>query len=74
MNISQEERERAIFRSRRKYQTDRQSDIATAEDRGEKRKAFAIARNMVADGESIEKIIRYTGLSHAEVETLHSAH
>lgn len=34
MSISQNERERAIFRSRRKFQTDLQSDLATAEDRG----------------------------------------
>ena len=34
MSISQDERERAIFRSRRKFQTDLQSDLATAEDRG----------------------------------------
>lgn len=34
MSISQNERERAIYRSRRKYQTDLQSDFATAEDRG----------------------------------------
>ena len=33
MSISQDERERAIFRSRRKFQTDLQSDLATAEDR-----------------------------------------
>ena len=37
MSISQDERERAIFRSRRKFQTDLQSDLATAEDRGERR-------------------------------------
>lgn len=34
MSISQNERERAIFRSRKKFQTDLQSDLATAEDRG----------------------------------------
>ncbi len=34
MSISQDERERAVFRSRRMYQTDLQSDLATAEDRG----------------------------------------
>ena len=34
MNISQDERERAIFRSRKKFQMDHASDIATAEDRG----------------------------------------
>ncbi|MDE6994270.1 MAG: Rpn family recombination-promoting nuclease/putative transposase [Lachnospiraceae bacterium] len=37
MNISQDERERAVFRSRRMFQTDMQSDLATAEDRGERR-------------------------------------
>jgi predicted transposase/invertase (TIGR01784 family) len=34
MGISQDERERAVFRSRRMYQTDMASDFATAEDRG----------------------------------------
>ena len=34
MSISKDERERAVFRSRRMYQTDRASDLATAEDRG----------------------------------------
>ena len=34
MGISKDERERAVFRSRRMYQTDLQSDLATAEDRG----------------------------------------
>ena len=34
MSISQNEQERAIFRSRRKFQTDLQSDLATAEDNG----------------------------------------
>ena len=37
MSISKDERERAVFRSRRMYQTDRASDLATAEDRGERR-------------------------------------
>lgn len=36
MSISQDERERAVFRSRRMFQTDMQSDLATAEDRGER--------------------------------------
>ena len=34
MNISQDERERAIFRSRKKFSMDIASDLATAEDRG----------------------------------------
>jgi predicted transposase/invertase (TIGR01784 family) len=67
-------------------QTDMQSNIATAEDRGrqeglqigaqkglqegEQRKAFAMARNMMAAGEPVEKIARYTGLTREEVENL----
>lgn len=31
---NEDEQERAVFRSRRMYQTDPQSDLATAEDRG----------------------------------------
>ena len=70
MNISQDENERAIFLRRKKAQMDYASDIATAEDRGEKRKAFAIAREMLLDGEPVEKIMRYTGLTREEVEDL----
>ena len=68
--VSQDEKERAVFRSRRMFQTDMASDMATAEDRGEKRGRLAIARNMKGDGESVDKIIRYTGLTHEEVEGL----
>ena len=110
MSISQDERKRAVFRSRRMYQTDLQSDLATAEDRGERRGRIAgrqeglregrqeglregrqeglregrqeglreglqtgrleIARSMIADGEPVEKIMRYTGLTQAEINTL----
>ena len=70
MSISQDEREQAVFRSRRMYQTDMDSNMATAEDRGEKRGRLTIARNMIKDGESVEKIIRYTSLTHEEVENL----
>ena len=82
MSISQDERERAVFRSRRMYQTDLQSDLATAEDRGERRgrsigrqegkqeQRLEIARSMIADGEPVEKIMRYTGLTLAEIDRL----
>ena len=70
MSISQDERERAVFRSRRMYQTDRESDLATAEDRGRNRRNLEIARNMLADNETISKIIKYTGLTEAEVNRL----
>ena len=74
LSISQDERERAVFRSRRMYQTDLQSDLATAEDRGRvaerTERNIEIARNMILDGDSIEKIIRYTGLSGDEIASL----
>ncbi len=76
MNISQDERERAIFRSRRKFQTDLQSDLATAEDRGrregrvegERTKALAIARNLLSLGMPHEQIAAATGMTIEDVE------
>ena len=41
--------------------------------RWEARKAIEIARNMMANGESIEKITMYTGLTHEEVESLRNS-
>ena len=73
MSVSKDEHERAIFRSRRMHQSDLESNIATAEERGEKRKALAIAQNMMADGDPIDKIIRNTGLSYEEVENLRNS-
>ena len=78
MSISQDERERAKLRSRKMFETDLASDMATAEYRGEQRGrqegrqegALAIARNMMADKEPVEKITRYTGLTREEVENL----
>ena len=70
MNISQDERERAVFRSRRMYQTDLQSDMATAEYRGETRRALAIARNLLAMNMPFDQVVTATGLTHEEVENL----
>ena len=82
MSISQNERERAIFRSRRKFQTDLQSDLATAEDNGERRgleqglkqglkqRSIEIARNLLGINLPLEQITRATGLTVAEVEAL----
>ena len=50
MSISQNEQERAIFRSRRKFQTDYDSDMATSKDNGKKEMAFEIARNAIQMG------------------------
>ena len=70
MSISQNERERAIFRSRRKFQTDLQSDLATAEDRGRVERSFEIARNLLKISLPLEQISISTGLTREEVENL----
>ena len=70
MSISQDERERAIFRSRRKFQTDLQSDLATAEDRGRRDSKIEIARNALQMGMAVDDIVKLTGLAHDEIERL----
>ena len=72
MEISQDEHQRAKYRSRRMFETDQASNILVAEERGERRgeqqKAFDVARIMKSDGDSIDKIVRTTGLTRKEVE------
>ena len=86
MSISQDERERAVFRSRRMYQTDLESNLATAEDRGrhigrnegineginigERNRNIAIAKKMLAIGEPIDKIMLVTDLTRHDIESL----
>lgn len=82
MSISQDERERAVYRSRRMYQTDMQSNIATAEDRGRKagrlegkqegilEGKIEIARNLLGLKLPINQIIQATGLTHDEIMSL----
>jgi predicted transposase/invertase (TIGR01784 family) len=66
MGISQDERERAVFRSRRMFQTDKESDIATAEDRVK----LAIARNLLGMNMPLDQIVTATGLTREELEKL----
>lgn len=74
MSISQDERERAVFRSRRMYQTDLQSNLATAEDNGRiagrAERSIEIARKMLSVGEPIDRIILFTDLTQQEIEQL----
>lgn len=70
MSISQDERERAVFRSRRMYQTDIESNIATAEDRGEHKGKLEVARNLLKMNLSFNQIIEATGLTLEELESL----
>ena len=73
MNISQDERERAIFRSRKKFQMDHASDMATAGDRGIEigRQEEKIKRAMnLLDVLDLETIAERFELTAEEVENL----
>jgi len=74
MSVSKDEHERAVFRSRRMYQSDLESNIATAEYRGEKRgerrTKLIIAANLLKRNAPIDEIIEDTDLTREEVENL----
>ena len=86
MGISQDEHERAVFRSRRMYQTDWDSDIRTAEDRGRKEGRLDgiregrldgikeekknYARRLLSFGLPISQIALYTELTESEIREL----
>jgi predicted transposase/invertase (TIGR01784 family) len=67
--ISRDENERARFRARRKFQMDMEHSLIVARDEA----MLTVAKNMITDSEPLEKIIRYTGLNHAELESLRDA-
>ena len=82
MSVSRDERERAVFRSRKMYQTDRLSDLATAEDRGRaegvrqgraegvRQGRIEIAARMLARNRPVEEIMEDTGLTEEEIMDL----
>jgi len=47
--VTPEEHVRAKLRSQRMYETDLVSDLATEEDRGEKKRALAISEELVVN-------------------------
>lgn len=49
------------------YQTDLQSDLATAEDRGERRGRIDVARNLLKISLSLDQIAISTGLTMDEI-------
>ena len=81
MSISKDERERAIFRSRRIALADLESNLVTAkrvgraEGRAEGRVegVLAVARNLLDMKLPVDAIAVATGLTHAEVESLRNA-
>jgi len=64
LSISKDERERARYRSRRMYETDKISNELTIEYRA----MLKVARGMKKLGDPLEKIVNVTGLSLKEVE------
>ena len=72
IELSADEKARQLYEARLKEQRDiyarEQGAVATAL----KFREIEFAKQMLADDEPIEKIIRYTGLSHAEIDSLNS--
>ena len=86
MSVSQDERERAVFRSRRMYQTDLLSNLQTAYDNGvtqglqqglqqgtengKMARNLEIVKNALLMNLSIDDIAKLTNLSVQEIEKM----
>ena len=79
-SISRDEQERAIFRSRRMYQRDMDSNMAAVKQNGINEGIIqgridgiiSVARNALIKGMTITDIADITGLSYREIEDLRS--
>ena len=58
------------FREKERLRAKARHDEAQALYNADRNAKIGIARNMIADGESIEKIVRYTGLTKESIEKL----
>jgi predicted transposase/invertase (TIGR01784 family) len=74
MEISKDDRERAIMRSRRMYETDRFNELQLAEDKGiakgQQKRNADIVKHMHSEGFSLADIVRATKLSEKEVNDI----
>jgi predicted transposase/invertase (TIGR01784 family) len=70
MSVSQNEREQAVFRSRRMYQSDMDSNYATVLEVGKREGRAEVARKMIANNMPIEEVAMLTGLSIAQINEL----
>lgn len=68
ITASSEFREKERLRAKARHDEAQALHNARREARQDEK--FEIARNMKADGESIEKIVRYTGLTKESIENL----
>jgi predicted transposase/invertase (TIGR01784 family) len=66
--------ERNVYRASRNETLKERDYIVSAEEKGlaegEEKKAIEIAKEMLADNEPIAKIVKYTGLSIAQIDAL----
>jgi predicted transposase/invertase (TIGR01784 family) len=78
VNISQDDIQRAHFRSRHMYRMDYNHDmtvrynkgLAEGKAEGEHQKAVSVARSMLADAMSVDIVSKFTGLSVEELNQL----
>jgi ParB-like chromosome segregation protein Spo0J len=61
------------FREVERLRADARHNEASALHHARVQRDVEIARKMVTDGESVEKIAKYTGLTRAEIENLRNA-
>jgi len=66
VELSADERARYMYELREKERRDLESQKRWAV----KQREFEFAKNMVADGEPVDKIMRYTGLAYEDIESL----
>jgi len=66
LELSADEKARQLYDARLKEQRDNYAREQGARQDG----VLSVAKNMLADGEPIEKIIRYTGLTYEEIESI----
>jgi len=66
--VSQDDEARRIYEMREKALSDWTSGINHARREGREEGRKETARNMMANGEPVDKIIRYTGLTREEIE------
>ena len=70
LQISKDERERARLTSEYKYVVDLQSKMVDARRDGRAEGLIDVARNLLSEGDSIDRVIKVTGLTREEVEGL----
>jgi hypothetical protein len=69
--FTQEEQERSVARSRKKFRMDHESDMATSWDKGKSEGISVVARNLKAAGNiPFAEIAKFTGLSIIDIERL----